>query len=95
MKLNMRTHAGSLAKNQYIIRENGKVYFQSYESIIAEIDYTTNSPTITLGYYWNYSNTTRKYLYKFLYEVLGISVNKAEIMKEIKSGKIRYNENLY
>lgn len=88
MKLNMRTHAGFPAKNQYVIRENGKVYFQSYESIIAEIDYTTtDSPIITLGYYWNYSNTTRKYLYKFLYEVLGISVNKAEIIKEIRRGK--------
>ena len=56
--------------NQYIICENGehtrKTTFQSYDSMIVEIDHVKS--IITFGRDWDYSNTTRKYRNAFLDE---------------------------
>lgn len=53
-------------KNQFIIRTNEKIIFQSYDSTIAEIDLNTRK--IKLFTDWDYSNTTRKHLYLFISE---------------------------
>ena len=61
---------GKAVANQYIICENGehtrKTTFQSYDSMIVEIDHVKS--TITFGRDWDYSNTTRKYRNAFLTE---------------------------
>lgn len=61
---------GKAVANQYIICENGeytrKTTFQSYDSMIVEIDHVKS--TITFGRDWDYSNTTRKYRNAFLAE---------------------------
>ena len=50
-------------KNQFLIRDNGTLYLQSYDSIVAKID---NSGVLSLGADWDYSHTTLKHLYLFL-----------------------------
>jgi hypothetical protein len=61
---------GKAVANQYVICENGehmrKTTFQSYDSMIVEIDHVRS--TITFGRDWDYSNTTRKYRNAFLTE---------------------------
>lgn len=50
-------------KNQFIIRGENGVTFQSYKSTIANIDSNGN---LTLFSDWDYSKTTLKHLYLFL-----------------------------
>ena len=51
-------------KNQFIMNDDKKIIFQSYDSIVAVID--KKSGEIVFGNDWDYSNTTRKHLYLFL-----------------------------
>lgn len=51
-------------KNQFIMNDEKKIVFQSYDSIIAVID--KKSGKIVFGNDWAFSNTTRKHLYLFL-----------------------------
>ena len=51
-------------KNQFLFYDDRKIVFQSYDSIIAEIDKKTGE--LFFGSDWDYSNTTRKHLYMFL-----------------------------
>lgn len=89
-----------LANNQFIIRDDDKVFFQSYNSIIAKVEKIGLSKSqITVGKYWNYSTTTSKYLYRFLEKEAGftlynISNKRAYIEKLIKEGVIKYDYNL-
>ena len=55
----MVNNRGNGAMNQFIIYDDNKTVFQSYDSMIAEVDYSTQ--TITFGKDWNYSNTTGKH----------------------------------
>lgn len=51
-------------KNQFILEDDKQLIFQSYNSIIAVYD--KENDEMVLGYDWNYSTTTSKYLYKFI-----------------------------
>ena len=79
---NMMSPKGNRVLNQFIIKDKGKEYFQSYSSLIAIKDYTkTGKVRITLdNYYWNYSRTTSKYRNMFLNETT------QETKKKIKEG---------
>lgn len=72
--------------NQFeIYDDNGNVYFQSYQSIIAKKDRAGN---VTLDeYYWDFSTTTGKYRNQFL----GFGIE--ETRRRIKDGRIKL-ENL-
>lgn len=50
-------------KNQFIIRSNGEITFQSYDSTIAIIK---KNGQLVFGRDWDYSKTTLKHLYLFL-----------------------------
>ena len=52
-------------KNQFLITDKEEKYFQSYDSLVAKVD---RFGDLTLYSDWDYSNTTRKHLYMFLYE---------------------------
>ena len=67
-------------KNQFILRDSGNEYLQSYNSIIAKRDKFNN---ITLGKNWDYSKTTGKYRNLYLGET------KKETEAKIKSGKYK------
>jgi hypothetical protein len=60
--------SGREIPNQFIIRniDNSKIYFQSYDSLIAEWDYSTQR--LTLGRHFDYSRTTSKYLHQWIDE---------------------------
>lgn len=85
-------------KNQFIIRTNEAVYFQSYNSLCAKV---TNEEVI-FGIDWDYSKTTLKHLYIFLnyccyriYSKIENSKNKKrELQKMIEAGIIKYDKNM-
>jgi len=63
---NVKNNKGSSVKNQIIITNDDGQYFQSYDSIIA---FKSNENDVILDkMYWNYSNTTSRYLSLFLNE---------------------------
>ena len=64
---NMRSSNGNDIPNQFIIRTNKHVYFQSYSSIIARRD-RNNGEIILDKDKWDYSTTTGKYRNIFLDE---------------------------
>ena len=76
---NMTNNRGNSIPNQFEIRTNKGVYFQSYDSIIIFIN---NKGQIYLdSYYWDYSATTGKYRNQFLGE------NIKETRRKIKDKK--------
>ena len=77
----MTSNKGNDVANQFIIKTDDETIFQSYDSIIAKVDYENN---ITLdSKYWNYSRTTSKYRNMFL------NMSTDDIQKGIKSGNIK------
>lgn len=74
---------GKAVANQYIICENGeytrKTTFQSYDSMIVEIDHVKS--IITFGRDWDYSNTTRKYRNAFLNDFVPQIADKKTLNK--------------
>lgn len=95
-------------KNQFVIEttektatgkeELKKALFQSYESMIAEIEILKdNSKVINLSKRWDYSKTTLKHLYLFIekyfyslyLELLQVNNKKEYIKKLIKEEKIK------
>lgn len=94
------TRTGENVKNQYIITAPGCYAFQSYNSLIAVYDIENN--ILTLGYDFDYSTTTSKYLNQFIeyycysiYKELpnGTSV-KNRLQKAIDNGIIKYNPDM-
>lgn len=92
MVTNLINDNGRAVANQFVITETslGKpvIAFQSYESRVCEIRQGGMGfeRTVVLGRDWDYSNTTRKHLYKFLRDN-GIDVNnKAELEKALDRG---------
>lgn len=84
---NITNRRGRKVANQFIIT-NGNVYtFQSYNSVIAVVNF--DNSTITLGGDWNYSTTTSRYRNKF-FETLGLyeMTNTASVRKAINDGEI-------
>lgn len=65
---NISNKNGRKVPNQFIIRDDAtsRTTFQSYDSMIATIDYQNN--TITLGKKWDYSRTTGRYRNQFFDE---------------------------
>lgn len=72
---------GEPVANQFIIEDDNKVVFQSYNSMIAEIDYTNN--ILTIGEDWDYSRTTGKYRNAFFDEYMPL-LNNAKAIREMK-----------
>jgi len=85
---NMLSSNDNYVPNQFIIEiANGATYFQSYDSIVAKIE---NNEIFLDENYWDYSQTTRKYLYKFLREEAGLDVYcKKDVLKLINEGIIK------
>lgn len=79
---NLINNKGNAVKNQFVITEDNRETFQSYESKIAIIE---NGQVTLDPYYWDYSVTTLRHLKNFL----GISDSKADIQKKIDSGEYK------
>lgn len=80
---------GNGAMNQFVIEGEGKLVFQSYSSMIAEIDY--NSNTITIGSDWDYSRTTGKHRNIFFSDYANLSglADKKGLQKAIDEGSYK------
>ena len=84
---NMKSDKGNVIANQFIIEDESKICFQSYDSMIVTIDHDTK--TITIGKDWDYSKTTGKYRNKFLSKYFDIALGtKAGLEYWIEQGKI-------
>ena len=84
------------SKNQFHLYGIGIDMLQSYNSLVVKIN---NNGTITLGEYWNYSNTTAKYVYMFLEEYGNINFGEHQnkgiyIQSLIDNGTIKYDEDM-
>lgn len=76
-----------LANNQFVIATPNAKFFQSYNSVVCKIDNDTRK--VTLSNHWDYSVTTRKYLYRFLNENTSLGkLNKKEVKTLISKGVI-------
>ena len=88
---NLVNARGNKVANQIKVTTKDKIYFQSYQSIVASVNRRTCK--VQLYKDWNYSNTTRKHLYKFLgdygYKNL---YNKKAVEAAIKAGEVSYIE---
>ena len=88
---NLYSNNGNKVPNQFEIIQTKKDYckhiFQSYETVIAQIEYKNNGKQIIFDNdALNYSRTTNRYLYKFML------MNRKEIDKLIKQNKIKFKE---
>lgn len=84
---NITNSRGRKVPNQFIIT-NGNVYtFQSYNSVIAVVDF--DNSIITIGGNWNYSTTTSRYRNKF-FETLGLDEmsDTANVREAIRNGEV-------
>lgn len=82
---NLEGIRGTVVRNQFIINEGHKTWFQSYNSVIVEID--REYQKITIGCDWDYSRTTTKYLKIFLMNEVGFTDEEVEqIKKELRKG---------
>ena len=84
---NLYSKNGNFVPNQFKIVQTKKNYclhtFQSYDTIIAKIEYKNNEKKIILDKFaLDYSRTTSRYLYQFMH------MNRTEINKLIKLNTI-------
>ena len=84
---NITNSRGRKVPNQFIITDGNVYTFQSYDSVVAVVDF--DNSTITIGGNWNYSTTTSRYRNKF-FETLGLyeMSDTASIREAIKNGEI-------
>ena len=84
---NITNSRGRKVANQFIITDGNVYTFQSYNSVVAVVDFDNSA--ITLGGDWNYSTTTSRYRNKF-FETLGLDEmsDTASIREAIKNGEI-------
>ena len=95
---NITNSRGRKVPNQFMINDGNVYTFQSYNSIIAVVNF--DNSTITIGYNWDYSTTTSRYRNKF-FETLGLDEmsDTASVREAIKNGsvagyKVVYEEGL-
>ena len=72
-------NTGREIANQFIIEDGNKVYFQSYQTIIAVKE---NGKIVIDTDAENYSRTTSKYLYQFL------NTDRKNLLQDVKAGRI-------
>lgn len=84
---NITNSRGRKVANQFIITDGNVYTFQSYDSVVAVVDF--DNSIITLGSDWNYSTTTSRYRNAF-FETLGLDElsDTASIREAIKNGEI-------
>ena len=95
--------SGREVANQFVVKTDEGVYFQSYDSVIAFVDADYN---VTLGRHFDYSVTTSKYLHQFLKRYAGRTMHIMEkeipsyksfsdfLTKGIENGIIEYDEDM-
>lgn len=95
---NITNSRGRKVHTQFIITDGNVYTFQSYNSVVAVVDF--DNSTITIGGNWDYSTTTSRYRNQF-FETLGLdemsdtaSVREAIKNEEVAGYKVVYEEGL-
>lgn len=82
---NITNANGNKVANQFeIVDTDNSTFFQSYNSIIAQVR-DEDSAVYLDEYYWDYSRTTMKHLYNFLSQ-WGYDLNKKKVLELIEDG---------
>ena len=71
-----------------IVDVDNATFFQSYNSIIAEVRDSDGQVTLD-EYYWDYSRTTMRHLYNFLRQWGYDGLNSKIVRQFIKDGKFK------
>jgi hypothetical protein len=78
---NLLSSSGNKVANQFVIETDNKIFFQSYNSMIACVE---KGKIFLDPVYYKYSKTTSKYLNRFL------NMNSKEVQEGLKSGLIEF-----
>lgn len=74
-----------IERNQFLFYMDGKVFLQSYDSVVA-CKSIGEAPILYKD--WDYSRTTMRYVSKFLSDVFNRHITKKDIDKMVKEGKV-------
>lgn len=84
---NLESKNGRVVPNQFVIKDDNRKVFQSYDSTIVEAKWYTDFCKVNIGYDWSYSRTTTKYFKMFLIDEVGFTDKEVEqIKKELRKG---------
>lgn len=76
--------------NQFVIKDDDRKVFQSYDSTIVEVKWHSDFCEVNIGYDWDRSRTTIKYFKIFLMDEVGLNDKEVEqIKKELRKGHDR------
>ena len=96
MVANLINDRGNVVRNQFVIIDGNTIAFQSYNSRVCEIVKPCGmgyDALVRFGRDWDYSRTTAKHLYSFLYQNgLEVLASKKDIEEAIERGYTRCNE---
>lgn len=84
---NLEGQSGRPVVNQFVIKDDNRKVFQSYDSTIVEVKWHSDFCEVNIVYGWDYSRTTTKYLKIFLIDEVGFTDKEVEqIKKELRKG---------
>ena len=84
---NLESNRGRAVANQFVIKDDNRKVFQSYDSAIVEVKWHSDLCEVNAGYDWDYSRTTSKYFKIFLMDKVGLNDEEVEqIKKELRKG---------
>lgn len=84
---NLEGKSGRAVVNQFVIKDDNRKVFQSYDSTIVEVKWHSDFCVVNIGYDWDYSRTTTKYFKMFLIDEVGLNNEEVEqIKKELRKG---------
>ena len=82
---NLTNKQGNKTANQFIITDGNKIAFQSYDSLICEIE----NGCITFTSKYDFSPTTSKHRNTFLSDFLGCKIETQDVNKMIAFGSFQ------
>lgn len=84
---NLKGKSGRAITNQFVLKDDNRKVFQSYDSIIVGVKWHTDFCEVNIGYDWDYSRTTSKYFKIFSMDEVGFTDEEVEqIKKELRKG---------
>lgn len=84
---NLEGQSGRAVVNQFVIKDDNRKVFQSYDSTIVEVKWHDVFCEVNIGHDWDYSRTTSKYFKIFLMDEVGLNDEGVEqIKKELRKG---------
>lgn len=84
---NLESKNGRAVANQFVLKEDNRKVFQSYDSTIVEVKWHSDFCEVNIGYDWDHSRTTIKYLKVFLINEIGLVDKEVEtIKKQLRKG---------